>query len=97
MTTFQQTSNIPTYAQNMLSGLQEITQQWQTVVSTNFHNMEGEWQGLAFEAAGTTFTQMDTDMKTYIQELEMFCQNVIKFHGDTSQLDQLGQRMLQAQ
>ncbi len=93
---FSINDTIAQQAQSMLSGLQEISSQWQSVKS-NFQSMEGEWQGLASDAAGTTFAQMDHDMQSYLVELENFCNNVIKFHGNTTEVDQLGSRMLTLQ
>lgn len=93
----KQTGNIPIYAQNMLRGLEEMRQQWESQVRPNFNTMEGEWAGLAFDAAGQTFTQLNQVMMNQLVELENFCQNVVKFHGETTTLDQMGQRMLSSQ
>ncbi len=96
MGNFSVNDTLVSQSQQMLSGLQGIGDQWQHVASL-FRSMEGEWQGLASDSAGMTFSQMDRDMKTYLVELENFCNNVIKFHGNTTEVDQLGSRMLTLQ
>ena len=97
MGTFKTTGNLPILAQTMLTALQQIGDDWNSQVVPNFNNMETEWAGLAYDAAGVTFGQMNSVMQNQLQELQNFCTNVIKFHGDTSELDSMGQRMLQQQ